>query len=81
MFVELKRAGSRMAKGLLVDIFWNWEAKSFLWVTLCLKGVALLGVWAERATTTGASAGWEVNTMVWGSSKSGEGEGEARVIV
>ncbi|KAF2592111.1 hypothetical protein F2Q70_00044234 [Brassica cretica] len=60
---------------------YGWEAKSFLWVTLCLKGVALLGVWAERATTTGASAGWEVNTMVCGSSKSGEGEGEARVIV
>ncbi|KAF3524706.1 hypothetical protein F2Q69_00049672 [Brassica cretica] len=92
VFVEIKRFKMSSKALLLIDDCsdslleveenqQNQQAKSFLWVTLCLKGVALLGVWAERATTTGASAGWEVNTMVWGSSKSGEGEGASGVLV
>lgn len=44
-------------------IFWIWEDNGLLLVALCLKGVSLLGIRAVRATTKGASAGWEVKAI------------------
>lgn len=72
----ITRDGSRMAKGLLVANFWIWEDNGFLFVGLCLKGVVLLGIRAERATTKQASAGWEVKAIGWVSGDKEKGDKE-----
>lgn len=57
--MELKKEGSSIAKGLWVGNFMEPGVFDILAAALCLKGVALLGSEAGRATTKGASEGEE----------------------